>query len=150
MHKCTNFIHFKGQQYIKCDLHSRNWLTKHITCGKQWRWLKNQNVTKNKFRKKFWAMTLRIFFFYIHGSMHRNSTLIRSNSMQVFIYCKITLTCFGCPSHPSSGEHKTVTAASGTEGRLLHRYVIWPVPEVAVTVWCTLDEGCDRHPKHVE
>ena len=23
-------------------------------------------------------------------------------------------TCFGCPSHPSSGEHKTVTAASGT------------------------------------
>ena len=23
-------------------------------------------------------------------------------------------TCFGCPSHPSSGEHKTVSAASGT------------------------------------
>ena len=23
-------------------------------------------------------------------------------------------TCFGCPSHPSSREHKTVTAASGT------------------------------------
>ena len=23
-------------------------------------------------------------------------------------------TCFGCPSHPSSGEHKTLTAASGT------------------------------------
>ena len=23
-------------------------------------------------------------------------------------------TCFGCPTHPSSGEHKTVTAASGT------------------------------------
>jgi len=23
-------------------------------------------------------------------------------------------TCFGCPSHPSSGVHKTVTAASGT------------------------------------
>jgi hypothetical protein len=22
-------------------------------------------------------------------------------------------TCFGCPSHPSSGVHKTVTAASG-------------------------------------
>ena len=22
--------------------------------------------------------------------------------------------CFGCPSHPSSGEHKTVTAVSGT------------------------------------
>ena len=23
-------------------------------------------------------------------------------------------TCFGCPSHASSGLHKTVTAASGT------------------------------------
>ena len=23
-------------------------------------------------------------------------------------------TCFGCPLHPSSGVHKTVTAASGT------------------------------------
>jgi len=47
-------------------------------------------------------------------------------------------TCFGCPSHPSSGVPKTVTAASGTGhsicsttflqrglghvgGRLLHR-----------------------------
>ena len=34
--------------------------------------------------------------------------------MQVFIYCKITLHSFGCPSHPSSGVHKAVTAASGT------------------------------------
>jgi len=23
-------------------------------------------------------------------------------------------TCFGCPSYPSAGVHKTVTAASGT------------------------------------
>ena len=23
-------------------------------------------------------------------------------------------TCFGCPSHPSSGVHKTLTAVSGT------------------------------------
>ena len=32
--------------------------------------------------------------FYIHGSVHRHSTLIRSNKiqqMQVFIYCTITL-----------------------------------------------------------
>ena len=43
--------------------------------------------------------------------------LIRSNKMQQ--YAGIYLlqnhsTCFGCPSHPSSGIHKTVTAASGT------------------------------------
>ena len=32
--------------------------------------------------------------YYIHGSVHRHSILIRSNKMQqmqVFIYCKITL-----------------------------------------------------------
>ena len=54
---------------------------------------------------------------YIHSSVHRNSILIRSNKMQQ--YAGIYLlqnhsTCFGCPSHPSSGVHKTVTAASGT------------------------------------
>jgi hypothetical protein len=43
--------------------------------------------------------------------------LIRSNKMQQ--YAGIYLlqnhsTCFGSPSHPSSGVHKTVTAASGT------------------------------------
>ena len=25
-----------------------------------------------------------------------------------------------------------------------------PVPEAAVTVLCTPDDGCDGHPKHVE
>jgi hypothetical protein len=71
-------------------------------------------------------------------------------------------THFRCPSHPSSGVHKTVTAASGTGhsiwvttflqcgllghvgGRLL------PVPEAAVTLLCTPDDGCDGHPRHVE
>ena len=57
------------------------------------------------------------FAFYIHGSVHPNSILIRSNKMQR--YAGIYLlqnhsTCFGCPSHPSSGVHKTVTAASST------------------------------------
>ena len=55
--------------------------------------------------------------FYIHGSVHRKSTLIRSNKMQenAGIYLLQThSTCFGCPLHPSSGVHKTVTAVSGT------------------------------------
>jgi len=30
-------------------------------------------------------------------------------------------TCFGCPSHPSSGVHQTVTAASGTATTFLQR-----------------------------
>ena len=79
------------------------------------------------------------------------------------VYC----TCFGCPSHPSRGEHKTVTAVSGT-GRsngattFLQRGLIrprWrkviapllrPVTKAAVTVFCTPDDGCDGRPKHVE
>jgi len=74
--------------------------------------------------------------------------------------------CFGCLSHPSSGVHKTVTASSGTghsirattflqRGQMWSRWrkvvaqILWPVPEVAVTVLCTPDDGCDGHPKHV-
>jgi len=33
--------------------------------------------------------------FYIHGSVHSNTVLIRCNSMEVFIYCKITLHVLG-------------------------------------------------------
>jgi len=55
--------------------------------------------------------------FYIHGSVHRSSILIRSNKMQQ--YAGIYLlqnhsTCFAGPLHPSSGVHKTLTAASDT------------------------------------
>jgi hypothetical protein len=55
--------------------------------------------------------------FYIRGSVHRNSKLIRSNKMQQ--YAGIYLlqnhsTRFGCLPHPSSGVHKTVIAASDT------------------------------------
>jgi len=54
--------------------------------------------------------------FYIHGSVHRNSILIRSNEMQQFagVYLLQNYsTYFGCLSHLSSGVHKSVTAASG-------------------------------------
>ena len=55
--------------------------------------------------------------FYIHGSVHRDSVLIRSNKMQQYagIYLlQVYSTCSGRPSRPSSGAQKTVTAASGT------------------------------------
>jgi len=52
-------------------------------------------------------------------------------------------TCFGCPLHPSSGEHKTLIAASGTghcisATTFFHRCLI-------MTRWryyATLEEGC--------
>jgi len=57
-------------------------------------------------------------------------------------------TCFGRPSRLSSGVHKTVVAASGTDHTIYH--ILWSVPEAATTVLCTPDDGCDGHPKHVE
>ena len=66
-------------------------------------------------------------------------------------------TCFGCPSHTSSGVLKTVTAASGTGHSIwatnflqVVTQLLWPVPEAAVTVLCIPDDRCDGHPKHVE
>ena len=75
-------------------------------------------------------------------------------------------TRFGCPSHPSSEVHKTVTAAFGTghiiwataflRGLIRPRWrkvvaqILWSVPEVVVTVLCTPDDGCDEQPKCVE
>jgi len=63
-----------------------------------------------------------ILFFYIHSSVHRNSRLKKSSEMQQYadIYLPLNYsTCFGRPSRPSSGVHKTEVAASGTD------YTIW-------------------------
>jgi len=56
--------------------------------------------------------------FYICSSVHRNSRLKKSNKMQHYVDIYLPLnysTCFGRPSRPSSGVHKTVVAASGTD-----------------------------------
>ena len=56
---------------------------------------------------------------------------------------------------PIIGVHKIVTAASGTghsnniATTVLQRG-LKAVPEAAVTVLCTPDDGFDVHPKHVE
>jgi len=72
-------------------------------------------------------------------------------------------TCFGRPSRPSSGVHKTVVATSGTdhtlwEASFFKRDQIWsrlknivlPVPEAATTVLRTPDDGRDGRPKYLE
>jgi len=60
-------------------------------------------------------------------------------------------TCFGRLSRPSSGVHKTVVAASGTDHNIwgagfLQRDQLVTLEEVL----CTPDDGRDRRPKHVE
>jgi len=61
---------------------------------------------------------LRINKCYICSSVRRNSRLKESNKMKLYagIYLLLNCSsCFGRPSHPSSGVHKTVVAASGTD-----------------------------------
>jgi len=58
-----------------------------------------------------------LIHFYICGSVHCNSRLKKSNQMQQYADMYLLLnysTCFGRPSLPSSGVHKTVVAASTT------------------------------------
>ena len=96
---------------------------------------------------------------YVYGSVHRRSILIivqrDATQSSLFIILQVHSTCFGCQPHPSSGVHKTVTAASCT-GHIfcaatpLQRGQAWPVPEALATVLCTSDDGCGWHPKHVE
>jgi len=103
--------------------------------------------------------------FYIHGSVHRDSVLIRSNKMQPYagIYLlQVYSTCFGRTSRPSSEVQKTVTAPSVTghsnvtflqRGVIRPRWrkvvapLLWPVPEAAVTFFCTRDDRRDWRPK---
>ena len=67
---------------------------------------------------------LRNFLVFLH-SRFRASWLYINKIQQDATVCRYYLlqiysTCFGCPPHPSSGVHKTVTAASGT-GTFLQR-----------------------------
>ena len=60
----------------------------------------------------------KLSIFYIRGSVHLNSRLKKSNKLQQYADVYLLLnysTCFGRPSRPSSGVHKTVVAASGTD-----------------------------------
>jgi len=75
--------------------------------------------------------------------------------MQQYADIAKSLYMFRVSQHPSSGVLKTVTATSGTgtatslqRGLIRPRWrevavpVLWPVPEVAVTVFSTPDDGC--------
>ena len=88
---------------------------------------KYTNSSKQCIRKTFLLLEIGSFI------------LIRSKKMQQ--YAGIYLlqnhsTCSGCPSHPSSGVHKAVTAASGTG------HSIWATTFLQHGLSATLEEGC--------
>ena len=76
--------------------------------------------------------------------------------------------CFGQPSRSSSGVHETVVADSGTDHNIwdaiffkceqirtylvtmkkLASQIVRSVPEAAITVLCTPDDGRVERPKH--
>ena len=94
-----------------------------------------------------------------HPNKHNTSNGVCTNKIQqdatdesVYLLHNYS-TCFGCLSHPLSGVHQTVTAASGTghtiraktlrqRGLIRPRWwkvvalILWPVPVAAVTVRC--------------
>jgi len=137
----------------------------------------------------FWTYFKRscesVHWVYLCSGLNQMTNVIelrlkKSNEMKQYtdIYLLLNYsTCFGRPSHPSSGVHKTVVAASGTDHtiwwannriradlrpsgpkpaliwsrlRKLAPQIVWSVPEAASTVLCTPDDGCDGRPKHVE
>jgi hypothetical protein len=49
-------------------------------------------------------------YVYYISKIQQDATVCRN----LFTAKSLISTCFGRPSHPSSGVHKTVTAASGT------------------------------------
>ena len=77
---------------------------------------------------------------YSTYNVNKNPT--RSNSMQIFIYCNVTLHVSGVTA-PS-------TVACRPRWREVAVPVLWPVPEAAVTVYSTPDDGVLWHPKYVE
>ena len=61
-------------------------------------------LTALSYAMKLYNVSTNGIEFYIHGSVHRNSILIRSNEMQHYAVLHLLQnhsTCFGCPSHPS-------------------------------------------------
>ena len=58
-----------------------------------------------------------LYFFNVHGPVHRNNTLIYKSQQDVhvteFTSSDNCSTCFGRYYRPSSGAQRTVTTASG-------------------------------------
>jgi hypothetical protein len=96
-------------------------LGKIMKCDNQWWqinvWLNGWH-RKNQQRSYTYGLRRYKHEFYVHGSVHRKSILTNVRDATIcslyFILMQYHTMCFRCCPHPSSGVHKTVTAASGT------------------------------------
>jgi len=80
-----------------------------------------------------------IYKYYICSSVYRNSRLKKSHKIQLHADIYLVLnycTCFGRPSRPSSGVHKTVVAASGTD------HTVWGASFFKRDHVVTFEEAC--------
>ena len=127
----------------------------------------NQAVSYCEDAKCLAGSKITVYWFYVHGSVHRQTILINvqrdATQSSLFIILQVNSTCFGCQPHPSSGVHKTVTTVSGT-GHIFCASYLPPtrpslvaleggsctVSEAVVTVLCIPDDGCGWHPKNIE
>ena len=73
----------------------------------------------NKLKKN---MPKKVFLEPLKGKVYLITVQQDATQSSLFIILQVHSTCFGCQPHPSSGVHKTVTAASGygQRGQLGH------------------------------
>jgi len=114
----ADHVNNQYQQYHRLVLW--NWLQKHIRKGSMICWQKTAShiLCSLSFRNKY--MYFSILHLFNNTLNSYDYTLSNINKIQQdatvcrYLFTPDYSTCFGCPSHPSSGVHKTLTAASGT------------------------------------
>jgi len=121
---------------LHATVHNHELVTSDRTAGFYWQLA--------DFEQSFWSIapsliiftqSLILHFCYICFSVHRNSRLKKSNETHQYadIYLLLNCsTCFRRPSRPSSGVHKTVVTASGTD------HTIWRASFFKRDICCTI------------
>ena len=114
-----------------------------------------------------------VFYVYVYGSVHHNifyEITNRCSYMQsILFHCQVHSTCFGCLLHPSSGvQFLNCIYSHWYKPQYRPSYLLpaWPAGHAGskqlrryygLYQWlqiqfknCTPDDGCVKHPKHVE
>ena len=108
------------------------------------------------------SLCINISFFIYINKIQRDATVCTCLFTAKLLYIfrvsiapiiKSTSDCncsFWYRSYHVSEQQPSSSVAYRPRWRKVVVLILWRVPEAAVTVWCTPDVGCDRHPKHVD